>query len=115
MAFLVGHLLGDFMFQNDWMASRKNVSTWHCLVHVLIYSTIVTLCVHLYHGASSPRLFLLIAVPHFIIDRFGLPRRWMRFYGQNYFAVGPMSPWSIVAVDQAMHAGCLLAAAIINP
>ena len=100
---LVGHLVGDFIFQNDFQAKNKTTSTWHCLLHVVLY----TLAIMLFTGWYDWRHLAAVAVPHFFIDRFRLSRRLMRLVGQEEFATGPLSPWSIIIVDQVMHLVCL--------
>ena len=30
MNYLIGHLLGDFVFQDDWQAQNKKKSSWAC-------------------------------------------------------------------------------------
>ncbi len=37
MSPLVAHLVGDFILQNEWMASNKKHRSFACLVHVLVY------------------------------------------------------------------------------
>lgn len=111
MEFLVGHMVGDYLLQNDWMAKNKASSNWHCLVHVFLYVAAINAC-WIASGHRSLDVFELwfcVGVPHFIIDRFRLARRYMSIVGQESFATGPMAPWSIVVVDQAMHAVCLFA------
>lgn len=47
---------------------------------------------------------LVVAVVHWPIDRFKVARRWMdRISFQKEFAAGPLSPWSVVVVDNLFH------------
>ncbi len=78
ISLLFGHLLGDFVFQNQWMAMNKSASSWKCLVHCVIY----TACVELTAWADiSPahRFWfpLFIFVTHFPIDRWSLADQWL--------------------------------------
>lgn len=104
---LVGHLVGDFLLQNDWMALHKTRSTWHCLVHVTIY----TLAVSLLADDCSWLFLAAVFLPHFVIDRFRLPRYYMSLVGQEQFATGACAPWSLIVVDQVWHFACLYATA----
>lgn len=106
-ALLVGHLVGDFLLQNDWMALNKKTRTWPCVVHVSLYTLAVLACAG---WLADWRAWLLVAVPHFAIDRSHLVRVYMRGFGQAKFAEPPMAPWSVIAVDNAMHSLCLLVA-----
>lgn len=102
---LVGHLVGDYLFQNDWMALNKKASSFHCAVHCFIW----TVCVMafsgvIFHGGLMPVIvFWILFGTHFLQDRTGLIRWYMRAIGQEKFATGPCSPWSIIVVDNVWH------------
>jgi Protein of unknown function (DUF3307) len=70
-AAILGHFVGDYIFQNQWMAIGKSQPGKHghiaCTVHVLLY----TLAVALFTG-WHPLFLLMVAVPHWIIDRWSL-------------------------------------------
>ena len=70
-AAVLGHFVGDYIFQNQWMAIGKSQPGKHghitCTVHVLLY----TLAVALFTG-WHPLFLLAVAVPHWIIDRWSL-------------------------------------------
>jgi hypothetical protein len=104
---LVGHLVGDFLIQNDWMALNKKSRTLPCAVHVALYTFSVVVC-----GGwlSDWRAWLLVGIPHFAIDRSQFVRWYMASVGQERFAQPPMAPWSLVAIDNSMHALCLVMA-----
>jgi hypothetical protein len=81
-AAMLGHFVGDYLFQNEWMATRKwkPGMTGHvaCTVHVLLY----TLAIALFTG-WHPLFLLVVAVPHWIIDRWSLAKyllRWKNGY-----------------------------------
>lgn len=62
--FLLCHLVGDYIFQSDYMAMNKAKETIPCLVHCILYTAcflILTL---------SWKALLFIGVSHFIFDRF---------------------------------------------
>lgn len=58
---LVGHLTGDYLFQNEWMATKKSGKGWlghlSCTVHVTTYTLAMVLALHLFrwqwHGYRS--------------------------------------------------------------
>ncbi len=95
---LVGHLVGDYLVQNDWMALNKKKSMPHCAVHCAIW----TACVVLF--ASWP---LWTAIPlfvtHFIQDRTPIIAWWMDLVGQKQFRTGICAPWSTIVVDNVWH------------
>lgn len=100
---LVGHLVGDYLLQNDWMAAGKKKSSFICAVHVALY----TLAVLVLSGEWSPVIATGVAVPHFLIDRWGFIAWWMKFMRQPAFMEPPMSPWSRIVVDNVWHIMCL--------
>ena len=142
---LIGHLIGDYIVQNDWMASNKanphpgidqhsqrvwiscsgtplteedakaiqESKAWHeafrkwhvghvaCLVHCILYTLAVWACSFWWMPWWG--LAVCFAV-HFPIDRWRLAGVWMRnVSGQYVFATGPLSPWSIIVVDNTFH------------
>jgi len=68
---MLGHLVGDYIFQNDWMALNKSKKTifgsFTCLVHCLFYS----ICVCLF-TVMDPLWFCLVFISHYPIDRYSL-------------------------------------------
>jgi Protein of unknown function (DUF3307) len=95
---LIGHLVGDYLLQNDWMALNKKKSSFHCGVHCLIWATSVVL----FAGWGWLPWLVLLAV-HFGQDRTNVIGWWMKTVGQEKFASGPCSPWSIIVVDNVWH------------
>ena len=69
MDYLIGHLIGDFLFQNDWQAMNKKSFTlkgWiACLVHCILYTLAVTACT----GWWRWDLIGLVFLSHFPIDK----------------------------------------------
>jgi hypothetical protein len=65
---LLLHLIGDYVLQTDWMARTKVRSSLATLCHVLVYSLPFLLL------SPSLAAIMVIAVSHFLIDRFRLAR-----------------------------------------
>lgn len=76
---LLGHLVGDYLLQNDWMAlgkSKHDGMGWlTCIVHCLLY----TLAVCTIMWQWSVMWFVIVFLSHFIIDKFGIPEMYLRF------------------------------------
>jgi hypothetical protein len=137
---LLGHLLGDYGVQNDWMSKNKSnpypgaepcdcyvanndwypkyklwcTGHWACTVHCLCYTLAVWACSFWWMPLWG---LLVVFAAHWPIDRFRLAKIWMhRVSGQQAFATGPLAPWSIVIVDNIAHLcvlfviGCIEAA-----
>ena len=101
---LVGHLIGDWVFQNDWMARHKQNGLFNraILVHCAIYTAVILLVYFL--SAAPPqnlravlRIAVFVYLSHWLIDATGLARRWMRFFGQTDVL------FMRIAVDQILH------------
>lgn len=100
MDLLVGHLFGDYILQDDWMAEGKKRSSWICSYHCMLWSV----SVWIFSGFQFPWWALLIAFStHFVQDRWNLVQRWMKINGQEKFMKPPMGPWSIIVVDNVFH------------
>lgn len=116
LGLLIGHLLGDYILQNDWMAKNKSnhfepqrfdaLSHWHrglraCTVHCLLYTAVVWLCACWW----LPWWGVVVCfAAHWPLDHWRLAYHWMtKVSGQSRFASGPLSPWSIVVVDNTFH------------
>jgi Protein of unknown function (DUF3307) len=69
---MLGHFVGDYLLQNQWMAVGKSHpgKRGHiaCTVHVTLY----TLAVSLFSGIWSLPFLAVVFVPHWIIDRWSL-------------------------------------------
>ncbi len=61
--FLLCHLVGDYIFQSDWMAMNKSKKTLNCLVHCVFYTTCFLMI------TLSWKALLFIGATHFIFDR----------------------------------------------
>lgn len=95
---IVGHLVGDYLLQNDWMALNKKAATFACSVHCAIWATVVCLM------AGWPLVvFAVLFALHFTQDRTNVVQWYMRTIGQQQFMTGPCSPWSIIVVDNVWH------------
>lgn len=98
MNLLVGHLVGDFLIQNDWMAINKKKETLPCLVHVSLYT------LSIWAFTQWPWWALLITfVCHFIQDRTPVINWFFKVTGKPEFGKPPMAPWSFIVVDNSFH------------
>lgn len=103
---IVGHLVGDYLLQNDWMAEGKKRSSWICALHAYLWT--FSVC---WFAGWKPIVFnanyalaaVILFLTHFIQDRAAIVPLWMDFIGQRKFRTGPTSPWSIIVVDNVWH------------
>ncbi len=101
---VIGHLVGDWLLQNDWMARGKGQRLWGgpLLVHCVVY----TLSVTVVSGWFAPErlaweglawLGMAAFASHWLIDGCQLAARWGRWLGQTG------TPMVRVMSDQVMH------------
>jgi Protein of unknown function (DUF3307) len=95
---IVGHLVGDYLVQNDHLALNKKTSSAICAVHCAIW----TVCV-LFFGWWPWWTAIPLFVAHYIQDRTYIVGWWMDTIGQHEFRTGICSPWSIIVVDNVLH------------
>lgn len=95
---LIFHFVGDYLFQNDWMAHNKSKSSFVAIIHSLVYSALFLLIV-------SWEYWLIISVTHFFIDRFSLASYWVRssYYTRNLDKPAFISFWVTVIVNNTWH------------
>lgn len=94
---LVGHLVGDYLLQNRWMAIGKFNYWLPLLVHSTVYTITVTLLA-LLDGGLNWNAIALIFLAHVLLDRRGFVKFWTeRITGSANV------PWLIIMVDQAWH------------
>ena len=103
MNWFIAHLVGDYLCQNDWMASGKKQKSWICLVHVVTYLLPFLFLVLISSLSIAWWQFLLIGAQHFAQDRAGFVVWSMKKIGKTNFAQPPMAPWSIVVIDNIYH------------
>lgn len=76
---LIGHLIGDYLFQNKWMAMNKSASHFKCFVHSAIYT--LTLCVVTLPVIQSLWWPVIVYASHYPIDRWSLADKWLKLIG----------------------------------
>lgn len=109
---LIGHLAGDYLLQNDWQAQNKTRCSVACTVHCLLYTLAVWACSFWWMPAWG---LLVCFAAHWPLDRWRLAGRWMRSVsGQSQFASGPLSPWSVIIVDNTFHLLTLFAIGVVH-
>jgi len=84
---ILGHLVGDYLLQTEWMARNKVLNTikgwWACLVHCSVYSIITSFFIISFHpslnfGKIFFSLSCLIFLTHFPIDKTSFAKIWLK-------------------------------------
>ena len=75
---LLGHMVGDYIFQSNWMAlnkSKHNGLGWlSCFVHCSLYT--ISVCIIMSNKDLS--WVITVFLSHFILDKFGLPEKYLK-------------------------------------
>lgn len=96
-ALLLGHLVGDFLFQNRWMADNKHTQVFPRLVHSLVY-TFAIYAFSWFAGGISLVAAGIILLSHFCIDQGSFNRWWMSSITRS-----PDIYWLGIVCDQIFH------------
>lgn len=122
---IVGHLVGDYLLQNDWMANTKkrpgHEGRMACLSHSGLWAASVCLFAgwgEMFWLAESPA-FAVLWFLHYWQDRTNVIAWWMRLKWKDqsrfmetdkiaYYGEGPevkvgLGPWSVIVVDNVWH------------
>lgn len=99
------HLLGDYIFQNHWMAVNKTKEDFPALVHATIYSLPFLFLVHW-------QCWFIILITHFYIDRYRLATYWIKLVNWNWKSTNNgyddnvpvwLSTWLMIIIDNIIH------------
>ena len=112
---IILHLIGDYITQTNWMATKKAVNSLAALVHAITYSLPFLLI-------GSWQAVAVIGVTHFFVDRFGAARyvcyaknwttqpslKWTDALSTGYPPDVPIwvATWLLVIVDNTIHLIC---------
>lgn len=118
VSMMLGHFVGDYLFQNQWMALTKSKPGRYgdlaCTVHVLLY----TVAIGIFSGVWSFWFLAAVFIPHWVIDRWSLANvllKWKNGYQmmdtwRQAGSILEMQVWSVafaapvyIANDNTMH------------
>jgi hypothetical protein len=101
MNIILGHLIGDYLFQSDWMAINKKSKGIKGFIACLLHSLIWTVSVYLFgfYSTHSILVFGLLLLSHFVLDRWNFVKWFL-----NTFKIMPNpTMWKIIIVDNTLH------------
>lgn len=94
---IVGHLVGDFLLQSNWMAINKTRNLLPLVVHSLVYTGAVGLFALLGGGLSLPAL-AIIFIFHILLDNRVFVGLWVKHINGAEDIL-----WLRIMVDQSWH------------
>ncbi|WP_066038670.1 DUF3307 domain-containing protein [Herbiconiux solani] len=114
---VLAHLLGDYVFQNNWMANTKTSRWLPAVIHGSVYTAMYAVILQ-----PSVVALLVIGSTHVVIDRFRLVKQLIWVLNQvapksfryswaeakangGYAASTPvwLSTWLMIIVDNTVH------------
>jgi hypothetical protein len=116
LVLLAGHLLGDWVAQNDWQATNKTRSWAALTAHVASYHLLMGLLLLIpilrdgWPAWKALAALTVSATTHAVIDRRWPVRALLRAVGSPGFAT---VEWGVIAVDQALHLFILAMLAVL--
>lgn len=101
---IIGHMVGDYLLQNDWIAANKTKDSLVCALHAMLWTAAVGCFARVSVVSDLVGLgcFAWLFGTHFVIDRWRLAARNMEYTGQRDFKQN-MAPWSMIVVDNTWH------------
>ena len=76
---LLGHLAGDYLFKNEWMAMNKSKNTWIGWLSALVHCVIYTFAICMFMQNFDPIWIVAVFLTHFPIDKFMLAEKYLHF------------------------------------
>ena len=82
---IIGHLVGDYLLQNDWMAMEKKRNPMVAVCHAYIWTASVTLFSGwlLIPEGRGAIVALALLITHFVQDHTMIVHWWMKLIGQE--------------------------------
>ncbi|RFU69542.1 DUF3307 domain-containing protein [Peribacillus saganii] len=97
---LIGHLIGDYLFQTNWMAMNKAKKWDALLVHSAVYTLCIALIAWIGFGGLSLLDILIILLSHIFLDR----RTFIVWWVRNVMRSDPNAVgWLVIMTDQVFH------------
>lgn len=83
LACVMGHFVGDYLLQNNWMALNKGEDAGVCAIHVSIYTFAIFIFLFFEIGfcANLGVILAITWITHFIQDHFNVVGYWTRLVG----------------------------------
>lgn len=97
---LIGHLIGDYLFQTRWMAMFKATKWVPLFVHSVVYTVSVTVIAYLEVGWLPVGAIALLFLSHLFLDRRIFVVWWVKHIMR---AEGKDAKWLSIMVDQIFH------------
>ena len=92
---IYAHLIGDYLLSNDYISIKKKTSHLWCAMHVTLYM------VPFVFTSATPLQFILIAIQHYVQDRWNFVNWFCRTTGK--FQTDTVRVWGHILIDNIIH------------
>jgi hypothetical protein len=75
----LGHLAGDYLLQNEWMAMNKSKNTLNGWIAAMVHCILYTLAVCLFMWNFDLIWMAVVFLSHFPIDKFSLTDKYLHY------------------------------------
>lgn len=103
MEIILGHMIGDYLFQSDWMAINKKAKGLKGLVACVTHCFIWALSVYLLGFRDTSQynvlIFALLFLSHFVLDR----TNFVKWYCNKTRIMPNPAVWKLIIVDNTLH------------
>ena len=96
---LLGHLMGDYLFQTEWMAMNKSKNTLEGWIVATVHCLLYTLAVCLFMWNFQLIWIVAVFLTHFPIDKFALGEKYMHYLkgkGMKDYVKKDESNWKLI-------------------
>jgi hypothetical protein len=76
---LLGHLVGDYLLQNEWMAMNKSKNNMKGTIAAMVHCLLYTFAVCLFMWNFQLIWIIVVFLSHFPIDKFALGEKYMHY------------------------------------
>jgi membrane-bound metal-dependent hydrolase YbcI (DUF457 family) len=100
---IIGHFIGDWAFQNEWMVRHKQDSLFnravfvHCGIYTLVLLVVLWLTTESLSGGDFLLFGVVIYLSHWLIDATNAAEHWMHIFQQSNVL------FVRIVVDQVAH------------
>lgn len=95
----IGHLIGDFLFQTEWMAVNKEKKWLALILHSCIYTFSIVVVAAALMKMLTYLSISIIFLSHIFLDR----RTFVNWWASTVMHIEKENGWLKIVIDQIFH------------
>lgn len=96
----LGHLVGDFLLQTNWMAVNKAKNWLPLLTHCTVYTLTIIVTAYIGTAPLPAEAITFIFLSHIFLDK----RTFVVWWAERIMGIkDKQTAWLIIAADQTFH------------